>query len=99
MAMRVALLAGAALVAVTLGCGGGNKAGGSADHPVVLTIANHETAGRDLEEYIAAVKRLSGGSLTLQQRPGWRAQDVDYDRGTLADVRARRVDLAKVAVR
>jgi TRAP-type C4-dicarboxylate transport system substrate-binding protein len=99
MAMRLALLVGVALVAATLGCGGGNKAGGSADHPVVLTIANHETGGRDLEEYIAAVKRLSGGSVTLQQRPGWRAQDVDYDRGTLADVSARRVDLAKVGAR
>ena len=97
--MRVAwlVLAGVAFAA---GCSGGTKAGGGPPrHTIVLTIANHETSGRDLTEYIAAVNRLSDGSIRLEGRDGWRGAEVDYDRGTVADVRAGKVDLAKIAVR
>src|SRR5919109_4098813 len=83
-----------------VGCSGGTKAGGRPlEHTIVLTIANHETGDRDLAEYIAAVNRLSDGSIRLELREGWRGPEVDYDRGTLADVRAGKVDLAKIAVR
>jgi TRAP-type C4-dicarboxylate transport system substrate-binding protein len=99
MAMRLAWLALPAVVLALSACGGGNKAGGSAHHTVVLTIANHESGGEDLQEYVSAVARLSGGSIRLEVRSAWRAQDIDYDRGTVADVRAGKVDLAKVAVR
>jgi TRAP-type C4-dicarboxylate transport system substrate-binding protein len=83
-----------------VGCAGGTKAGGADRHPtVVLTIANHPNDDSDLKEYIAAVSRLSQGSIKLELREGWRAQDADYDRGTVADVRADKVDLAKLDVR
>ena len=92
------MLAGIAFAAA--GCSGGTKAGGGPPrHTIVLTIANHETGDRDLAEYIAAVNRLSDGSIRLERREGWRGPEVDYDRGTVADVRAGKVDLAKIAVR
>jgi TRAP-type C4-dicarboxylate transport system substrate-binding protein len=79
------------------GCSGGTKTGAGAQHTVVLTIANHETESRELTEYIAAVNRLSDGSIKLESRADWRFHDLAYDRGTLADVRAGKVDLAKIA--
>jgi TRAP-type C4-dicarboxylate transport system substrate-binding protein len=86
-----------ALAAV--GCGGGTKAGGRPlRHTIVLTITNHETDERDLAEYIAAVNQLSGGSIRLESRDGWRASELHYDRGTVADVREGKVQLAKIAV-
>ena len=88
-----------ALALAPAGCAGGTKAGGADRHPtVVLTIANHQNDDSDLKEYIAAVNRLSQGSIKLELRQGWRAQDADYDQGTVADVRADRVDLAKLDV-
>src|SRR6516165_520673 len=88
-----------ALALAAAGCAGGTKAGGADRHPtVVLTIANHQNDDSDLKEYIAAVNRLSQGSIKLELRQGWRAQDADYDQGTVADVRADRVDLAKLDV-
>jgi TRAP-type C4-dicarboxylate transport system substrate-binding protein len=99
MAMRLIWLVLPALALAAAGCGGFTKAGGTSRHTVALTIANHETDDRDLKEYISAVSRLSDGSITLELEGGWRAQDIDYDRGTVADVRAGKVDLAKVAVR
>ena len=96
-------LLGSVLLALALtaaGCGGGTKAGGADRHPtVVLTIANHENDDSDLNEYVAAVSRLSQGSIKLELQESWRAEDNDYDRGTVADVRAGKVDLAKVDVR
>jgi TRAP-type C4-dicarboxylate transport system substrate-binding protein len=98
--MRLAWLVAPALAFAAVGCSGGTKAGSRPPtHPIVLTIANHETQGRDLAEYIAAVDRLSGGSIHIEHREGWRGPQVDYDRATVADVRAGSVDLAKIAVR
>ena len=97
--MRLIWFALPALALAAAGCGGFTKAGGTSRHTAVLTIANHETGDRDLKEYISAVRRLSDGSITFELEGGWRAQDIDYDRGTVADVRAGKVDLAKVAVR
>jgi TRAP-type C4-dicarboxylate transport system substrate-binding protein len=98
--MRLAWLFAPALACVAVGCSGGTKAGGPPlTHPIVLSIANHETQGRDLAEYVAAVNRLSRGSIHLEHREGWRGPQVDYDRATVADVRAGSIDLAKIAVR
>jgi len=98
--MRLARLVVPALACAAVGCSGGTKAGGRPlTHPIVLSIANHETQGRDLAEYVAAVDRLSGGSIHLEHREGWRGPQVDYDRATVADVRAGSIDLAKIAVR
>ena len=98
--MRLAWLVLLVVALAAVGCSGGTKAGGRAlEHTIVLTIANHETGDRDLAEYSAAVNRLSDGSIRLDRREGWRGPEVDYDRGTVADVRAGKVDLAKIAVR
>jgi TRAP-type C4-dicarboxylate transport system substrate-binding protein len=78
---------------------GGTKASGrDRTHAVVLTIADHESERRDLKEYIAAVHRLSGGSIRLVPKAEWRVPQLHYDRGTLADVRTGKVDLAKIGV-
>src|SRR5881392_3686220 len=99
--MRLAWLVAPALAAcAAVGCSNATKAGGRPlAHPIVLSIANHEKQGRDLAEYVAAVDRLSEGSIQLERHEAWRAAKADYDRATLADVRAGRIDLAKVAVR
>jgi TRAP-type C4-dicarboxylate transport system substrate-binding protein len=98
--MRLAWLVAPALACAAVGCSGGTKAGGRPlKHPIVLSIANHETGGRDLAEYLAAVDRLSGGSIHLEPREGWRSQEIDYDHATVADVRAGKIDLAKISVR
>jgi TRAP-type C4-dicarboxylate transport system substrate-binding protein len=98
--MRLGCLLFPALALATVGCSGGTKAGGKAQqHTIVLTIANHDGGDRDLAEYIAAVKRLSGDSIRLALRDSWRPEEIGYDRGTLADVRTGKVDLAKIAVR
>jgi TRAP-type C4-dicarboxylate transport system substrate-binding protein len=97
----------ALLAATFAACGGKSgtppgaaKAGGkAAAKPVVVTLANHENHARDLGEFGAAVKRLSHGTMRIDLRTAWRADEIDYDRGTLADVRAGKVDMAKIAVR
>ena len=67
--MRLVWLVLPALALVAAGCSSGTKAGGKArEHAVVLTIANHDFGDRDLAEYIAAVRRLSGGSIRLALR-------------------------------
>jgi TRAP-type C4-dicarboxylate transport system substrate-binding protein len=97
--MRLSWLLLPALALAAAGCGGTKAGGAPPQHTVVLTIATHESDDRELNEYISAVRRLSHGSIKLVLRENWRHQDVDYDRGTVADVRAGKADLAKVAVR
>ena len=53
----------------------------------------------EVAQYAAAVERLSGGSIRLVPQESWRSGDPDPGRGTIADVRASRTDLAKVDVR
>jgi TRAP-type C4-dicarboxylate transport system substrate-binding protein len=83
---------------VAVSCGGTKAGGRPLQHTSVLTIADPETDNRDLAEYIAAVRQLSNGSISLERRGGWRGSEIDYDRGTVADVRAGKVDLAKIDV-
>jgi TRAP-type C4-dicarboxylate transport system substrate-binding protein len=95
--LRIALLP---LTIVAVGCSGGGsgKAGGKAqERMTVLTLATHEN--RDVGEYARAVERLSRGSIRIELETPWRDKQVDYDRGTFADVRAGRVELAKIGVR
>src|SRR5437763_9637282 len=90
--VRLAWLVLLALPLLAAGCASGTKAGGKEQpHAVVLTIANHDGGDRDLSDYIAAVKRLSGRSIRLVLMDNWRSGDADYDRGTLGDVRAGKV--------
>jgi TRAP-type C4-dicarboxylate transport system substrate-binding protein len=95
----VSLALPAVALVLAAGCSGGTKAGGAVRvHTIVLAIANREGEGRDLNEYVAAVDRLSGGSLRLQIRSHWREDQAQADRRTLADVASGKTDLGKVAV-
>jgi TRAP-type C4-dicarboxylate transport system substrate-binding protein len=96
------LLAAVALALAASACSGSrvDKAGGTrTEPPVVLTLANHEHGPDDVWYWIEEVQRRSGGSLRIQVTNQWRDQEIDYDKGTIADVQAGRVQLAKVAAR
>lgn len=107
---RFVLIAAAALLGLTTtGCGGGSndragdtsndRAGGTRrPQTVVLTLASHETAA-NVGEWIDAVQRLSHGSLRIEVKDGWRRGEVDYEKKTIADVRAGKVDLASIPAR
>jgi TRAP-type C4-dicarboxylate transport system substrate-binding protein len=99
-ACAICLLATAA--ALTAGCGSAklDKTGTPVrDKPLVLTLADHETGRLDVQNWIQEVQRRAGGTIRIEVRQGWRAKDPDYDRGTIADVRAGRIDIAKIAAR
>jgi TRAP-type C4-dicarboxylate transport system substrate-binding protein len=96
------LLAAVALALAASACSGSgvDKAGGTrTEQPVVLTLANHEQGPEDVMYWIEEVERRSGGSLRIQVQNQWRDQEFAYDKGTIADVQAGRVQLAKVAAR
>lgn len=89
------------VVLTAAGCGRGahDRVGGTrAPTPTVMTLATHGSRA-DLREWVAAVRRLSHGSLRIDVRDGWRSSEVDDERGTIADVRAGKVDLASVPAR
>jgi len=100
-ACAICLLATAA--ALTAGCGGSAKLDKTGtpvrDKPLVLTLADPETGTLDVRNWIQEVQRRAGGTIRIEVRQGWRAKDPDYDRGTIADVRAGRIDIAKIAAR
>ena len=96
------LLTTVALALAASACSGSgvDKAGGTRTKPpVVLTLANHEQGPEDVMYWIEEVQRRSGGSLRIQVQNQWRDQDFTYDKGTIADVQAGKVQLAKVATR
>jgi TRAP-type C4-dicarboxylate transport system substrate-binding protein len=71
------------------------------EQPVSLTLGTHDYLETDpvASSFVAAVKRLSDGSLKLDVREGWRFYDRDYERATIADVVQRDLDLALVGAR
>ena len=91
----------AASAALLAGCGSStNKATGArAAKPVVLTLATNNSADDDIGAWTRAVERLSHGSIRIALRNKWRADETFSERGTLADVRAGRVDAARIAAR
>jgi TRAP-type C4-dicarboxylate transport system substrate-binding protein len=98
----VALLAIFAVVLATAGCSGsgGDKAGGArVERPTVLTLANHEGGSEDFQHWVEEVQRRSAGSLRIEVSPRWRDDATDYDKATIADVQAGKVQLAKVSAR
>jgi TRAP-type C4-dicarboxylate transport system substrate-binding protein len=77
-----------------------NKAGGTTSgKPTVLTLADPDVGLPGVQEFVRATRRLSGDSIRIEIRSGSHPREINYDRGTLADVRAGRVDLAKITVR
>jgi TRAP-type C4-dicarboxylate transport system substrate-binding protein len=98
----LALLAALAVLLAAAACSGSSvdKAGGTqTPQPVVLTLADHEQAPDDVQFWVDEVQRRSGGSLRIQVTNRWRDQEVAYDRATIADVQAGKVQLAKVNAR
>ena len=82
--------------------GGADKAGGDEGRkPVVLTLANRDYLQSDptAASFVAAVERLSGGSLELDVTDGWRFYDLSYERATITDVIHHDFDLALVGAR
>jgi TRAP-type C4-dicarboxylate transport system substrate-binding protein len=99
-AVTVVGLVAVALATAACTDSGVDKAGGTRTRqPVVLTLANHEQGPGDVQFWIEEVQRRAGGSLRIQVANNWRGQEVDYDKGTIADVQAGKVQLAKVAAR
>jgi TRAP-type C4-dicarboxylate transport system substrate-binding protein len=97
-ALLVALVA--MLAASACSGAGVDKAGGTkTEQPVVLTLANHEQGPEDVQPWIEEVQRRSGGSLRIQVTNRWRDQEFAYDKATIADVQAGRIQLAKIAAR
>ena len=65
-----------AVMAVLAGCtsGGLDKAGGGqARQPVVLTMANFLGDSEELDGFAGEVLRLSGGTMRIDIKSGWRA--------------------------
>jgi TRAP-type C4-dicarboxylate transport system substrate-binding protein len=93
-----------ALVLVLAGCAAGARdraGGGAADQPRVLTFAqpNRGGPGSALQRWADQVHLLSKGTLRIDFTQGWRLGQPDYEGGTIADVRAGKVDLAGVGAR
>jgi TRAP-type C4-dicarboxylate transport system substrate-binding protein len=103
MTLRHLLLLTAVTVAATLlaGCSSSaNKATGASEvRPVVLTLANPNVGDADVGDWIQAVERLSHGSVRIELHSDWRSKQVHAERGTLADLRAGKVDVAKIPTR
>jgi TRAP-type C4-dicarboxylate transport system substrate-binding protein len=80
--------------------GSSDKAGGTSDSgPVVLTLASHDYNPIETPDFVSAVARLSGGSVRIEVKQGYRYYDVDYEQGTIEDVRSGAVDLAVIGAR
>ncbi len=93
------LLAALVVTLAAAACSGSgvDKAGGTqTPQPVVLTLADHEENPNDVQFWIDEVQRRSGGSLRIQVTNRWWDQEVAFDKATIADVQAGKVQLAKV---
>jgi TRAP-type C4-dicarboxylate transport system substrate-binding protein len=94
------LLAAVALAASACSSSDADKAGGTRTQPpVVLTLADHEQGPDQVQAWIEEVQRRSRGSLRIQVTNHWRDQESAYDKATIADVQAGKVQLAKVSAR
>jgi TRAP-type C4-dicarboxylate transport system substrate-binding protein len=84
------------------GCGSSASkvtGGAPAAKAVVLTLANPHTGDMEIGEWTRAVERLSGGAIRIEVTGDWRVGEVEAERGTLEDVRAGKVDLARIPTR
>jgi TRAP-type C4-dicarboxylate transport system substrate-binding protein len=97
-----ALLMAVSAVVLLVACAssGSDKAGGSSSRkPLVLTLANFLGDSTELAGFAGEVSRLSGGSLRIDVRSGWRLGQVAYEKELIEDVRAGKADLGAVGSR
>jgi TRAP-type transport system periplasmic protein len=97
----VAVLAGLALALAACSGSSSDKAGGAEEQkPVVLKFASFTgDIPPQLQVFAEEVARRSDGTLRIKFRPDWRHNDPDAERGTIADVKAGKVDMAWVGAR
>src|SRR6516225_9242099 len=89
-------------MAVLAGCGspGFDKAGDrQPGHPVVLTLAYFNSCTGGLGGFANDVWRLSGGTMRIDIKTGWRLGQIRYENGLIGDVRAGKADLGVVGSR
>lgn len=92
----------AALILVTTACSGSraDKAGGEQKAtPVTLTLATADSPDSEPAAFVAAVQRLSGGSIRIEVANDRRYGEIESERLTAEDVRAGVVDLGVVGAR
>ena len=95
----IASLAALGLLAGGCGSSASKATGARSEEPVTLTLANPNAGDADVGAWMKAVERLSEGSIRIELRSDWRADEAQAERGTLADVHAGKVDIAKIAAR
>lgn len=79
-----------------------DRAGGEGlAEPQVLTMAqpNDGAPPDQLTAWAEEVDRLSDGLITIEFRNGWRLSEVEYEAGTIEDLRGGEIDLAWVGAR
>jgi TRAP-type C4-dicarboxylate transport system substrate-binding protein len=97
----VAVLGGLALALAACSGSSSDKAGGvEKQEPVVLKFASFTgDIPPQLQVFAEEVARRTDGTLRIKFRPDWRHDDPDAERGTIADVKAGKVDMAWVGAR
>jgi TRAP-type C4-dicarboxylate transport system substrate-binding protein len=95
------LAALAVMVAAGAGCGSGlDKAGGTqTPQPVVLTLEHTLFSPDAIQYWIDEVQRRSGGSLRIEMTSRFPPQEFGFDKATIADVQAGKVQLGSVLAR
>jgi TRAP-type C4-dicarboxylate transport system substrate-binding protein len=91
-----------AIALTSTGCSGSNKAGGaSSKRTIVLTFASQIGGGQpdQLMRFENEVAKRSNGTIQIQFKGNWRANDPHQEIDTVRDVKAGRVDLAWVGAR
>jgi TRAP-type transport system periplasmic protein len=87
--------------ALLAGCGSSTDkvTGAPASRSVVLRLANPNAGDADVGAWMKAVERLSEGRVRIELRSDWRGDEVQAESGALADLRAGKVDIAKIHAR
>jgi TRAP-type C4-dicarboxylate transport system substrate-binding protein len=93
-------------VAISSGCSGSHadKAGGHrGQKPVVLTLAfwgaPNSDQSTELEGLVRRVRLLSGGTVRIDVKRGWRSSQVNFEKGLINDVGAGKAELGVVGSR
>jgi TRAP-type C4-dicarboxylate transport system substrate-binding protein len=84
----------AALAVAGCGASGADKAGGNrASKPTVLTLANVTGEGTELQPFVDAAVKRSGGTLEIRIQSYWRRGQAAAEPGLIRDVNAGKADL------